>query len=412
MVQRCHQTMKRCSHPVGGQRAASRVGILATLAASALLTCSAAVSVGDAQLGGFFSQGYLHSSGTNYPVDTRGGTADFREMALNVSMPVGARLRLGAQAFAQKLGKYGDDKVILDWAVADYNVSTELGIRAGRVKLPGGLYNESLDLDLTRPFIFLPQAIYDVRLRDFNASFDGGMLYGAPDLGRYGGIEYKAFYGRSRIRTEATSGVSDYFRNSGLFTEPEKAEMDALWGGALVWSTPVSGLRLSATLSQMDGVQVSGPFAFMPVTTAVIELGGWKRWVLSTEYLVGDWTFAAEWKTEGGTATVSNAAIGMRDSSRSTMDGYYVSVARRLGDRVEVGGYVGRATGNTAQAGRTDSQDDYALSVRFDLNENVLFKVEGHLIDGTSQVFHVPGVENPNPEKNFGLFAAKVTFSF
>src|SRR5580698_11325609 len=124
------------------------------------------------QISGFFSQGYLYSSNNNFPTADEGGTWDFRSMAFNVSDTIGDHLRIGAQAFAQSFGNIGDDKVILDWAIADYNFSPLFGIRAGRVKYPRGLYGEALDLDSVRPFVFLPMAVYNPILRDFSASFD------------------------------------------------------------------------------------------------------------------------------------------------------------------------------------------------------------------------------------------------
>ena len=57
----------------------------------------------------------------------------------------------------------------LDWAVADYNFRQEFGIRVGRVKYPKGLYGEALDLDVIRPFVFLPMSVYNPVLRDFSA---------------------------------------------------------------------------------------------------------------------------------------------------------------------------------------------------------------------------------------------------
>ena len=112
-----------------------------------LSSAQAAVNVGDIQIGGFFSQGYMKSTHNNFPVDTKDGTADFREMGFNASTNVGSRLRLGGQLFAQTLGKYGDDKVILDWAIADYNFRPEFGVRVGRVKYPRNLQSDALDLD-------------------------------------------------------------------------------------------------------------------------------------------------------------------------------------------------------------------------------------------------------------------------
>src|SRR5689334_23129464 len=99
----------------------SRSGVRALLAVAASFVFTgglqAAISLGEnsrVQIGGFFSQGYLKSEGNNYPAEDRSGTFDFREMAFNASGSLGAHLRLGAQAFAQRLGNYGEDKVILD----------------------------------------------------------------------------------------------------------------------------------------------------------------------------------------------------------------------------------------------------------------------------------------------------------
>jgi hypothetical protein len=124
----------------------SRRGLAAILAFIPAFA-SAAVTLENSrvQVGGFFSQGYLYSSNNNYPTADKGGTWDFREMAANVSTTFGSHLRVGGQVFAQRLGALGDDKVKLDWAVADYNFSSLLGVRVGRVKYPKGLYGEALD---------------------------------------------------------------------------------------------------------------------------------------------------------------------------------------------------------------------------------------------------------------------------
>src|SRR5687768_12707910 len=70
------------------------------------LVASGAVTWKNIQFGGSLSQGYLKSTENNYPVDTKDGTFEFREMAVNASTTVGTHLRLGAQVFAQTLGKY------------------------------------------------------------------------------------------------------------------------------------------------------------------------------------------------------------------------------------------------------------------------------------------------------------------
>ena len=170
-----------------------------SLACLALATCSAtlasaAVTWKNIQFGGFISQGYMKSTNNNYPVDTKDGTFDFREEALNASTTFGTHLRVGAQVYGEKLGKYGDDKPVLDWFIVDYNFCPEFGLKAGRLKYPRSLQSDVLDVDVVRPFILLPQSMYDVRLRDFQASFDGAMAYGSVSVGN-NSFDYKVFYG-------------------------------------------------------------------------------------------------------------------------------------------------------------------------------------------------------------------------
>ena len=191
---------------------------LALVAFCAILPVAAHASVAientNIQIGGFFSQGYLYSNNNNFPTADEGGTWNFREMAFNVSDTIGAHLRIGGQAFAQSFGNIGDDKIILDWAIADYNFNQYFGIRVGRVKYPKGLYGEALDLDAVRPFVFLPGSVYSPILRDFSASFDGGMAYGSFNVGK-SSFDYKAFFGD--IPMNPNQGVAEFYDNSGFY---------------------------------------------------------------------------------------------------------------------------------------------------------------------------------------------------
>src|SRR5688572_19490856 len=147
--------------------------LAASLAGIFSISASAAIPLGEnsrVQIGGFIGQGYIKSDGNNYPFQDNQGTFDFREMAFNASTTVGSHLRLGGQLFAQRLGNYGQDQVKIDWMNADYNFRQEFGMRVGRVKYPKGLYGEALDVDVIRPFIFLPMSVYNPVMRDFSSS--------------------------------------------------------------------------------------------------------------------------------------------------------------------------------------------------------------------------------------------------
>ncbi|HVU15754.1 MAG TPA: hypothetical protein VHD32_02430 [Candidatus Didemnitutus sp.] len=386
------------------------------LASVAAVVAHAAIPVGDSnvQIGGFFSQGWLYSSDNNFPTADKGGTWDFREMAFNASTTVGSHLRVGAQVFAQRLGNLGEDRVILDWAVADYNFNPAFGIRAGRVKYPKGLYGEALDLDVVRPFIFLPTAVYNPILRDFSASFDGAMVYGSLNAGK-GSFDYKVFAGK--IPMSPSQGVAEFYNNAGFYTAAGVGglNMKSVDGAQLAWNTPISGLKFVYSYSEFTDLSSDGPFAaYAPVNFhSNIHSFTWNT--ASAEYTTGNWVFASEWQRSNGGLSYSAAPFVPVTNSAVGWDGWYVSAARRLNDKFEVGTYYGNLETREGYTGKpSDYQHDYALSLRYDYNEHLLFKIEGHYIDGTYQTFDTTRIPNPAATRanNTTIFAVKTTLSF
>lgn len=386
-----------------------------SIALTLVSVSQAAVSVGErnVQVGGFFSQGYIDTNGNNYPFENSSGTADFREAAVNVSTTVGAHLRIGAQAFAQRLGNYGDDKIKLDWAVVDYNVRQEFGVRVGRVKYPKGLYGEALDLDVIRPFVFLPFALYNPVVRDFNSSFNGGMVYGTFNVGKGGSLDYKAFYGDIPMNPE--QGVADFFNTTSLYAAPGVTElgMDSTYGAHLVWNSPINGLKFCSSYSALDALYANGKFAAYPAGNVSLLLERYDYITLSTEYAVGLWTLAGEWQKAGGD-TVVGTPFG-KQLGKSVVHNWYASVARRLNDRWEVGTYYSSQENKRPAAGTPNKATynrDWALSVRFDLNEHVTLKLEGHSIDGGYNLFNTTRTPNRTLKDRTTFFAAKTTLVF
>ena len=376
-----------------------------------------AVSIGnsDIQIGGFFSQGYLYSSDNNYPAADKGGTWNFREMAVNVSSPIGAHLRVGAQLFAQRFGNVGDDHVVLDWAVVDYNFSPQFGVRFGRLKYPKGLYGEALDLDVVRPFVFLPNIVYNPALRDFDASFDGGMVYGSLDAGK-GSFDYKVFYGH--IPMNPRQGVADFYNNSGLYSFDAGGvgamRVDYATGAQLVWNTPVSGLKFMWSYSYLAGLESDGPFVAYPPVNLHSRFERYRFNVLSTEYTTGNWVFAAEWQETGGDIAYGAPPIlPMGPQGGSGWKGWYVSAARRLNDHFQIGAYYSHIEDRfTSSSGPSTYQHDPAICLRYDYNEQLLFKVEVHQVHGTYQTFNTPRLPNVTAKDSTTVLAVKTTLSF
>lgn len=388
--------------------------IVAVLSVTGAFT-HAAVAIGDTnvQIGGFLSQGYIKSDGNNYPFENNDGTVDFREMGLNASTTVGAHLRIGGQLFAQRLGNYGEDKVKLDWAQADYNFRQEFGIRVGRVKYPKGLYGEALDLDVIRPFIFLPMALYNPVVRDFNSSVNGGLIYGTISAGKGGSIDYKVFYGK--VPMSPDQGVADFFNTTGLYTSAgvSKVGMDHSAGGQVFWSTPVTGLKVGYSYSYLKDLVATGKFAMFPAGNVVLDIPKYHYHTFSAEYVRDQWTFAAEYQRVGGDTLVTQP-FGASPGKAKTLN-WYVSAARRLNDKFEVGAYYSVQENKNPTAGTPDAATynrDWAASIRYDVNEHVTCKLEFHSIDGRYNVFNTPRTPNPVIADETTYFAAKVTFSF
>lgn len=376
----------------------------------------AAVSIGNSnvQIGGFFSQGYIKSNGNNFPFEDKDGTWDFREMGVNVSTTVGSHLRLGAQGFAQRLGNYGEDTVRLDWAVADYNFRQEIGVRVGRIKYPKGLYGEALDLDAIRPFIFLPTGIYNPILRDFFASFDGAMVYGTLGLGKAGSLDYKVFYGD--ISMNPDMGVADFFNGSGLFASPgpQKLGTDSVQGVSFDWSTPIAGLKIHASRSKLKGAFAEGKFAAMPVLPINLMVNYVNYTTVGAEYVRDNWTFAGEWFYQSGTTHIE-ALPALNSNGDYGSTSYYASVARRFQEKWEIGAYYSHAHNLYPSAGSpsvANHLNDRVLSLRYDVNEHLIVKLELHSIEGRYNIFNTPKNPNPTFKDSTTLIAVKTTLSF
>lgn len=378
----------------------------------------AAIEWNGVQFGGFASQGYLDNSGSNdYIGDSSAGTFDFREYAVNASFAKG-KFRVGAQIFGQKLGRYGNDEVKLDWATVDFQATPWFGLRAGRVKTPRGLYNEMLDLDIVRPFILLPSGLYDPRLRDFNSSFDGAMAYGNLNLKAAGSIDYKVYYGGIDIAPD--SGANDYFNHESAFYN-NSLELESILGGWLFWNTPLDGLRVGYSFSRftdLNSTQTTpSDYILAPGIRFFKNAPEYDRHVWSAEYFWDEWCFAAEYGIESAMAQVGAMGAPASLVNDTEVKSWYLSATRRINDRIELGAYYNYYEESYFAAGFIDTtrtQHDYAATVRFDVTEYLILKLEVHYNKEAGKIWDL--IDDRQPEsvrdREWTLFAAKATISF
>lgn len=358
---------------------------------------------------GFASQGFLDSSKYNYLGDTTRGSFRFTEAGLNASINPFDRTRITAQAFTYDVGRAGQYDVVLDYASLEYTFNDYIGVRAGRVRRPQGLYNDIQDVDLARTYVLLPQGIYDPRWRDFYVGLDGGEFFGTIPLQKAGSVGYDIYAGM--INPSVDGGLALAIRD-GLpsIATLNSLDSDPTIGGQFWYNTPINGLRFGASEFFVYPFNyestVSIPFGptFNPDNRQDIIVQQY-----SAEYAWQDWTFQAEYFNQARTPRTPGPG-----NLAFTTDSWYVGAAYRFNKWVEAGTYYNEYYSDVNNRGNSQKfQKDLALSLRFDLRDWWIVKVEGHYIHGTGLLSD--STSNPIASQNDGawfMLAVKTTVSF
>lgn len=372
------------------------------------------------------------------------GKADLNivEGIVNASYRFENGIRTSAQLYSYKLDDYSD--VALDFANVDYSFAPQFGLRAGRLKRASGLYGDSQDIDILRPFAFLPLDAYSKTLRPLVAALDGAAAYGNIGLGRAGSVNYQVGYGM----LPKIDPASPYMQGitQGGITSSEWIDGDTIAVFALAWNTPIDGLRFLYSANLTDGLALGGrvrtaselalspsnnrliPSAFPPgVWDAVVAgrqgrlEGDVHRHTWSTEYTKGDWQFSAEYILNANDFVVTNPAPLGTSHSKTKNDAYFVMATWQTNSRLQLGAYYSEAFGNkddhdgkkiTAVPSHTAYLKDLALASSFGLTSWSLVKAEVHFLNGTKGVSSVSNGDARNWKSDWTYFVLKTTVSF
>lgn len=419
-----------CGRPVSNQ------ALLLTLLAS-LFIClrtgqafadDAESSTTDAlpvEVHGFVSQGFIKTTQNNYLAESKRGSFEFSEVAINFSKDLTDRMRIGMQLFTHDLGPLGNYRTRFDWFYLDYHFFDWLGVRAGRTKLPFGLYNESSDIDAARVPILLPQSVYPVSNRDFLLAQTGAEVYGNVAIGPVGSLEYRLY------------GGTVFFDTSDATLAFSNISVPYILGGRLMWQTPVPGLqaggsvqtlRIDADLpaAQVAQLQMAGglPAGFsgdLPLKIpALLGVG-------SVEYSANDLLVAAEysrWRVS------IESPIPALAAEKSVSERFYVMSSYHVRPWLSPGLYYSvmfphasdrsgkkpepDSPPNAPPLGRAAYQHDLGATVRFDLNPYWIVKVEGHFMHGTAGLDSSLNDNVPlsSLTRDWGVFLVKTTAYF
>lgn len=411
----------KSSRPLRGWRATLCTLLLTSLSVPAHAQLVPEVGEQALEVHGFVSQGFIKTTNNNYLAKSERGSFEFVEAGVNFTKPLSDQLRVGLQLFARDLGPTGNYRPQFDWFYFDYRVADWFGIRAGRTKLPFGLYNETSDIDAARVPVLLPQSVYPQANRDFLLAQTGAEIYGYVPLGDAGAFDYRV-YGGTLFLDETTLSTPDAKLN--------EIEVPYLIGARAMWLTPLEGLQVGASFQALSlnfdmRFDATGVAALQQQGLAPMDFDGRlllkypiQLGVASLEYTAHDLQVAAEfsrWRVD------ANLTPQIIPNLHTTQTRWYAMASYRLAPWFTPGIYYSFFDKGAPGDSPDTYQRDLAVSFRYDITSHWIAKLEGHYMNGTGDLNQTL---NPPPSgvmastwlgslpRSWGVLLLKATASF
>ena len=372
------------------------------------------------------SQGYLLSDNNNWVADTEDGTFSYNEFAFNAGYQVSDKLRAGLQIMSRDFGPLMNNRVYLDWAIADYAWQDALGLRFGRLKTAYGLHNESRDIDGARISILLPQSVYPERVRDLVNGLDGVGLYGTLDMGMAGVLSYQAAAGKRDFDQEG--GTARYLESSPYIAKGSISSMYSRYIShiQLDYATPLEGLRLMASYLEGEAVFDVTTAEYGPIPggmSARVEISDYSEWTFSLEYTWDNLIVAGEYREISNFE--QNFIVGGNSVPQDSQQekGWYVSASYRFVDwfaaEISYSEFHNDADDMDGDFFVANGQDDFltwqkdiAVTGRFDINDNWIIKAGVNFSDGLAGGFFADYPTAGEADQHWMLYQLKTTVSF
>jgi hypothetical protein len=354
------------------------------------------------QVHGYVTQGFVYTTNNSWDTtDSDKGSAAWTDAVVNLSVQPQPRLRIGVQARYTILGDYGD-KIVLDWAQADYKVNEYFGFRVGDVKTPSGLLNESQDIDPAQLWVLLPQSVYPLASRAAQLDHYGGVVYGTIPLGEsLGTLAYRGFGGQRVLGGD--DGYFQPFRDQGMSLP--NGITGRTFGGTLRWDTPIEGLTAGASIDSEhpSGSIVAGPYVGTVSTQRVYVPYYFARYERNKVMVASEYSrIAVLSQVDFPGAPTAYTNTDDRD--------FYVMASYKLAEKLTAGAYYSSFMNRQLPVSSARYQKDWTISGRYVFNPYLYMKLEQHFVDGTA--IGLAGSDNPNLQPNMRMTMFKLGVSF
>ena len=367
------------------------------------------------QVHGFASQAMFLTSGNNmFGPSISNPSFAFTELGINGSWSPIPNLRFSMQILSRRAGDWHNGTPVIDFGLMDYSFNFKedyrIGFRAGRVRQPYGLYNDTRDVAFTRPSILLPQSIYFEGTRDYTISADGLLIYGESRK-PWGNLTLELFGGYERTDDQDT-------QYSFLLEQlPGSLQPNPGFIGRLNYESYDGNLRLalSGAYTSMNYKSThslyepsGGTIAFNPI-------------VLSAQYNTEDWTFTSEYSPNYfNRSGLGINQIGINRDFNIFGQSYYFQTAYRFAPKWELmarydamypngndengNAFESNAIADVLQFAKSNSLDSsqtafavsqvppaftqfaktWTVGIRYDISPSMMIRAEYDYINGTA----------------------------
>ena len=294
---------------------------------------------------GYISQAYAVSESHQIFGIPTDGTTDYRDLALQFRYDQDRKNSFVVQLRQERLGDSprSRDDVELDWAFYQRNFSDRFSLKAGRIPLPLGVFNEAGGAAATSPF-FRPTAEFYER-QYTSKTLEGVLASGSLGAPAGWSFDVDGYFGQWTL-DQWGSGEQNDARNAY---------------GAQVWAnTPILGVRIGGGAYRCDVEPPAGQTVDYLMVHGSVD-ADLDRWRLTAEYLTGNLDYYGRYKAWYG-------QVGYQVSRRVSVHARG-SIARM---DIPVNGH----------SIHPDLSEDLGLAVNYALHPALLFKVEGHTNEG------------------------------
>jgi len=345
----------------------------------------ASAADGEFSVHGFLTQAYAASDGHQVLGITRGGTTDYRNLAVQLRYAPSSRSAFAMQLENQRIGNSpatdSNGEVKLNWAFVSHEIGGNSEIKLGKTRLPLGIYNEIRSVGSVLPFYRVPYCIY--REATLTSEAVDGVVYSAG---------FPAGNGW-RFTSDLFYGGWDTVELNGSSADPSR--VDKATGAQLWLYTPIQSMRFGAEATRAhvtpssDQSIVRGNLDFM-----LFSFDGHPGpFITQSEFFRATFSGTTYWAAYGHLGLELTRSLALHGE----VDHAHLKI--RLASPLGV------------ESADREYLNDYVLGVNYAMGYDVLLKAETHWARGFDIEDNPPDVFTGSPARTrYFILSASASF--